>query len=50
MVDVDGPTVVVLKRSTNRYIVVPVKVEICYGCDGRTKPGTAWFIFIGAAV
>lgn len=49
MVDVDGSSVVVLKRCTDCNIVKPVEVEIRHRSDGRTKPGATWFVFISAA-
>lgn len=49
MIDVDRPSVVVLKRRTDRHIVKPIEVEIGHCCDGCAKPGAARLVFVRAS-
>lgn len=49
MVDVDGPPVVILEGRTNCHVVVAIQIQVGHGCDGRSKAGAAWLVFMGAA-
>lgn len=49
MVDVDGPPVVVLEGCANCHVVIAVQIQIGHSCNGCSKAGAAWLIFMGAA-
>lgn len=49
VIDVDGPSMVVLKRCTDYHVVEPVEVEVWHRCDGRAEPSAARLILVAAA-